>query len=455
MEMSSKLFGTSGIRGLVNVELTPSLAMRVGAALASQFSGGVIAVGRDTRTSGEMLESAIASGIVSCGIDVKTVGVVPTPVLAYLTRELGADAGVAISASHNPPQYNGIKVFDSTGMAYTEERQQLLEESVERGDFKLPAWDAIGNIEAVDARQTYINGLSGRIRLERRWRVACDLFNGATSAIAPAMFRRMDCRATLIDAQPDGRFPAGDPEPTQGSLQRLGRVVVESGSEIGFGFDGDGDRMMAVDERGEIPTPDRVMAAYAGHVVAGNGGGVIVTHVGASMCIDEAVERAGGSVVRTKVGDVSIAEAIKGHAAVFGGEPVGAWIHPDVHPCPDGILSALRLMRALEEKGETLTEFIGQVPDYPIVNVKVDCPNDRKAAVMDSIRRSYEEFIDDVISVSTVDGIRLDLGRGWILLRPSGTEPVIRITAEAKDAGAARELVERGRRLVAKSLGGS
>ena len=452
--MSRKLFGTSGIRGVANIEVTPLLAVKVGAALASQFEGGVVAVGRDPRLSGEMLESALVAGIASCGSHARTLGVIPTPVLAYLTRELKANAGVAISASHNPPQYNGLKLFDSTTMAYTEGQQHDLEEQIEQGNFKFSAWDGVGAVESVDGRSLYLDALRESVELERRWRIVCDLFNGATCTIAQRAFKELGCDATLIDAEPDGRFPAGDPEPTLESLLRLGRTVKSVDAEIGFGFDGDGDRMMAVDEDGRAHSPDRILAAYSKHVVEKNGGGVVVTHIGASMCIDDAVSQAGGSVERTRVGDVSIAMAMKQYGAIFGGEPVGAWIHPEVHLCPDGILSATKLMEALEAEEKTLGEFVADVPEYPLLRVKVECSNQEKVRVMDSISARYGNAFPDLRSASMVDGVRLELDDGWTLIRPSGTEPVIRVTVEARNIKLAEELMDKSRGFVQKVLEG-
>lgn len=448
-----RLFGSSGIRGLVNIEVTPFLAQQVGAAIASQFEGGAILVGRDTRLSGEMLENALVSGIVSCGFVAGTLGVVPTPVVAWLTREMEAESGVSISASHNPPQYNGFKVFDTTGMAYTEEQQEKLEKTIEGGNFVYSSWNRVGRVEPMDARRLYVDAIAQEIGFTTEWKAACDLFNGATCTIAPEIFEEVGCEATLINAQPDGRFPAGNPEPNENSLTRVGRLVEAMGANIGFGFDGDGDRMMAVDEKGLVPGPDRVLAAYARHVVEKGGGGVVATHVGASMSVDEAVEGAGGSVVRTKVGDVNIAEAILAHNAVFGGEPVGAWIHPEVHLCPDGILSALKLMVALEEESKTLSELVADIPDYPTLRVKVDCPNNEKRRAMKDVSSGYEEEFGEVEEVSLVDGVRLKLKDGWVLIRPSGTEPIMRITVEAKELDRAQELLAASRRFVQDVLG--
>ncbi len=448
-----KLFGSSGIRGLVNVEVTPLLAQKVGAALASQFEGGAIIVGRDTRLSGRMLEAALTSGISSCGFVTGTLGIVPTPVVALLTREMGAEAGVAITASHNPPEYNGLKIFDTTGMAYTGEQQAALEETIEKAEFKTSSWSRVGRVEEIDGVRFYVDTLANAIGFTREWNVVCDLFNGATCTVAPEVFNELGCTTTMLNAQPDGSFPAGNPEPNTESLARLGRMMRETKASIGFGFDGDGDRMMVVDEKGNVPSPDRVLAAYAKHVVEERGGGIIVTHVGASMCIDEAVESAGGSVIRTKVGDVHITEAMIANGAVFGGEPVGAWVHPEVHLCPDGILSALELMLALEEEGKTLSEMVADIPDYPTLRAKVECPNKVKERVMDGVSSNYGEGFSDVRNVTTVDGVRIELEDGWALIRPSGTEPVIRITVEAREEKKAEELLEASRSFVNSVMG--
>jgi phosphoglucosamine mutase len=449
-----KLFGSSGIRGLVNVEVTPLLAQKVGAALASQFEGGAIIVGRDTRLSGRMLEAALTSGIVSCGFVTGTLGIVPTPVVALLTREMGAEAGIAITASHNPPEYNGLKIFDTTGMAYTGEQQATLEETIEKAEFKTSSWNRVGRVEEINGGRFYVETLANAIGFTGEWSVVCDLFNGATCTVAPEVFNELGCRATLLNAQPDGSFPASNPEPNTESLARLGRMIRETKASIGFGFDGDGDRMMAVDEKGDVPSPDRVLAAYAKHVVEERGGGIVVTHVGASMCIDEAVESAGGSVIRTKVGDVHITEAMIENEAVFGGEPVGAWVHPEVHLCPDGILSALELMLALEEEGKTLSEMVAGIQDYPTLRAKVECLNNVKERAMDGVSSKYGEAFRDVRDMTAVDGVRIEFDDGWALIRPSGTEPVIRITVEAREEKRAMELLEASRSFVNSVMGG-
>jgi phosphoglucosamine mutase len=402
-----------------------------------------------------MLEAALLSGLASCGVDAIDVGLAPTPVVAWMTAEAHAGSGVAVTASHNPPEYNGLKVFNGRGMSLTNAEQLELEDALEREAYRPAQWDEVGSSEEVDASGPYVEALADCLGDIGDARVGCDLFCGATCVTVPLAFRETGVEAELINGVPDGSFPVGSPEPTAESLRRLGDYIRARGLDMGFGFDGDGDRMMAVDAGGAAVSPDRLLAAYAGYVVEREGGGMVVTHVGTSMSIDDIVREAGGTVVRTPVGDAFITEAMEKHGAVFGGEPVGSWVTPEAHMCPDGVLSALKLMEALKETGLGLTEFAGRAPEYSIEQAKVECPNTKKQPAMQRVADGYRGVFGEVVGVSTVDGVRLDLGDGWVLIRPSGTEPLIRLTAEGRDAGKARTLMEKGKTLVRHVLGGT
>jgi phosphoglucosamine mutase len=440
-----KLFGSSGIRGIANTEITPILTQRLGSALATIHEGGEFVVGRDARLTSPMLEAALSAGITSCGGDLELVGLLPTPVIAWLTRELEADAGIAISASHNPPQYNGLKVFNSRGISLTEKEQGPVESLMQSGELDYAPWDGVGSADNVEAAWMYLDALQDRVELGKDWKIACDLFCGATGSIAADAFDAVGLHATLINSNPDGHFPAGDPEPTTENLHRLGIYMKAMGLEVGFGFDGDGDRMMAVDETGTPVSGDRLLAAFASHIVGREGKGIVVTHVGASMCVEDMVESVGGKVVRVRVGDVYITEEIERRKAIFGGEPIGAWVFPEVHMCPDGLLSALKLLEALEERDMTLSQFVSEVPEYPTKSAKIEVPN--KALVMKKVDGGYLRVFGDA-EVNRVDGIRLKVPEGWILIRASGTEPLIRLTAEGRDEKTTTSLLERGRELV-------
>ncbi|MEM3703202.1 MAG: phosphoglucosamine mutase, partial [Candidatus Bathyarchaeia archaeon] len=336
LRMKAELFGSSGLRGLVNVDLTPVLAVKVGLAVGTFTKAGKIFVARDTRLSGLMLEDALVSGLLACGAKVHCLGVLPTPILAYLTWKLSGDAGVMITASHNPSPYNGIKIFGGDGRAYNEESQSKIEEMIEHGNFGLVEWRNLGETMYIDESHLYAKMLHKKVRLSREWHVIVDPGCGATSQIAPEIFRSLKCKVTAVNAQSDGFFPGRSPEPSAESLEPLANIVRELGADVGVAYDGDGDRAAFLDEKGNFVDFDRVLAAYASYVLKKYKGKIVVTNVEASMCVEKMVEPRGGKVVRTKVGDIYVAEAIKKFNAVFGGEPCGAWIHPQFHYCPDG-----------------------------------------------------------------------------------------------------------------------
>ncbi|MEM2439784.1 MAG: phosphoglucosamine mutase [Candidatus Bathyarchaeia archaeon] len=445
------LFGSSGVRGLVGVELTPVLAAKVGMAVATFTGAGRVLVARDIRTSGLMLENALVSGLQACGAKVFCLGVMPTPVLAYLTKALGADAGVMITASHNPPEYNGIKLFDGTGAAYGDEHQKEIERLVTNGNFRLANWQTIGEATSIDETNLYVKMVIERVKLSKRWHVVVDPGCGATSQIAPFIFKSLGCKVTAINAQPDGFFPGRGPEPNAESLQPLAETVKALSADVGVAYDGDGDRAAFIDENGAFVDFDRVLAAYAASAVKSFGeGGVVVTNVEASMCVERMVEPLGGKVVRTRVGDVYVAEAVKKFGAVFGGEPCGAWIHPQHHYCPDGILSFALLLKALEDENKKLSEFVADVPAFQILRKNIRCRNEIKQAIVEKVASRLKASFPNYKDVSTVDGVRLALEDGWVLVRASGTEPLVRLTVEGESLKVAEEIMEKAVNVIAK-----
>ena len=444
----AKLFGSSGVRGLVNVDLTAALACKVGLAVAAHSKARKALVARDTRVSGSMLEDALVSGLLAGGVDVSLVGVVPTPVLAYLTKTLKADVGFMLTASHNPPQYNGIKIFSGDSLSYTDESQNAVEKIIAEEDFAMADWRGIGEASTIDASYFYVEMVRKAVTLRKQWRVVVDPGCGATFAAGPAVLKAAGCRVTALNAQPDGFFPARSSEPTAESLRDLAQVVKEFGADVGVAFDGDGDRVAFVDDEGRFVDFDRSLAAYAAYALKRAGGGTVVTNVEASMCVERMAEASGGKVVRTKVGDVYVSEAIKRSNAVFGGEPCGAWVHPQFHYCPDGPLSAVLLLKALEEEGKSLREFVAEVPKYVTLRGSITCKNDLKHKVVASIEKTVTSAFPEYRDFSTVDGVRVALEDGWLLVRASGTEPLIRLTVEGESLKAAKDIMGKGTALV-------
>jgi phosphoglucosamine mutase len=290
-------------------------------------------------------------------------------------------------------------------------------------------------------------------KLHKKWHVIVDTGCGATYNLAPAIFGILGCKVTAINSQPDGFFPARSPEPNAESLKPLAKIVREFGADAGIAYDGDGDRAAFIDEKGNFADSDRVLAAYAAHVVKEKGKGIVVTNVEASMCVEKMVNAHGGKVVRTKVGDVYVAEAIKLHKAVFGGEPCGAWIHPLFHYCPDGIFSSVMLLKALEDEDKSLSEFIAETPRYQIVRKNINCKNELKYKVVKKAGDSLKAVFQAHRQHSTVDGVRLALRDGWILVRASGTEPLVKLTVEGESLNAAKGIMKKGVAFVKKLVG--
>jgi phosphoglucosamine mutase len=438
---------------LVNVVLTPELACKVGEAAATYSKARRAVVGRDTRVSGLMVEDALVSGLTAAGVDVSVLGVLPTPGVAYLTRALGADVGFMITASHNPPQYNGIKVFRSDTLSYTDEDQNAVEKIIAENHPVLAGWRQLGQVRNLDDAWIYTKMLSNAAKLEKRWRVVVDPGCGATFSVAPLILNALGCKTTALNAQSDGYFPARSSEPTAESLSDLARTVKALDADLGIAFDGDGDRAAFVDERGEFVDFDRALAAYSGYALKKNGGGTVVTNVEASMCVETMAAKYGGKVVRAKVGDVYVSEAMKKFNAIFGGEPCGAWVHPEMHWCPDGPLSAVLLLEALELENVSLREFIAQVPKFITVRENIVCKNEQKSRIISEIKETITRAFSGYTDFSTVDGLRISLKDGWVLIRASGTEPLIRLTVEGESLKAARDIMKKGVSLVKEHVG--
>jgi phosphoglucosamine mutase len=450
--LKPKLFGSSGIRGLANIELTPVSAAQVGVAVATYEGAKKVLISRDTRTSGLMLEEALVSGFLASGADAACIGVAPTPVLAFLTKKLRADVGVMITASHNPPQYNGIKIFGKDSLAYDERRQDRVEKIIRSEQSRLADWRNIGRSYHVDENGLYVKVIEKKVSLNKDWNVIVDPGCGATWDLGPKVFKELGCKVMAVNAQPDGFFTARSSEPNAESLGSLAEIVRKVDVDCAFAYDGDGDRVAFIDEKGDFADFDRILAAYAAYVTRKRGGGMLVTNVEASMCVEKVVEAQGGRVLRTKVGDVHISEALKARKAFFGGEPCGAWIHPEYHYCPDGILSSVLLLEALEREGKSLSEFVSEVPQYPTLRRNVACRNELKYEVQECVGARLKQVFSDCTSFSEVDGFRIVLDGGWVLVRASGTEPLLRLTVEGESVKTAREIMEESTRLVRRCV---
>ncbi len=444
-----KYFGTSGIREVVNEKLTPDLALKVGKALGTYLGGGTVVVGMDTRTSGEMLKSALISGLLSTGVEVIDIGLAPTPLTGFAIKLYGADAGVMITASHNPPQYNGVKVWQPNGMAYTPEMENRLEGIFESGEFRRAAWNEIGAVRRADPRKEYIERALEMVELKNSYNVVLDTGNGAGSILSPYLQRELGNTVISLNSHPTGFF-VRELEPNAKSLSALAKTVKVMKADVGIAHDGDADRIGVVDDGGNFVEYEVMLSLIAGYMLRKFGKGKVVTTVDAGFALDDYLRPLGGEVIRTRVGDVAVADELAKHGGIFGGEPSGTWIMPQWNLTPDGIFAGALVLEMIDRLGP-LSELAKEVPRYVTLRAKIPCPNEKKARAMGIIAGEalktfdYERLID-------IDGIRIENDDWWILFRPSGTEPIMRITLEAHTEGEAKELMGKAERLVREAI---
>lgn len=439
----STIFGTSGIRGRFGEAVTTDLARSIGHGLAA-CGYRTIALGGDGRDTGQVLADALASGAREAGIDVIRLGQVATPTLARSVGWHNADAGVIVTASHNPPADNGFKFWTPSGQAFDEGQRQLLEDAI-RDAAGLPvAWDELGDAvrihEAADRhRDVLVDGGESLAGLS----VVIVVGNGMGGTTVEVL-RALGADVQTLNADVDGGFPARPSEPTAKTCTMLCSVVTATDADMGIAHDGDADRMMAVDETGRFLGGDELLALFASAMV-GEGDQVAVP-VNTSLLVADAVAERGGEIVRTRVGDVYVAEAARADDVVFGGEPSGAWIWPAEALCPDGPLAARRLAELVVDSGP-LSELVAEFDSYPIQRTVVE--TGAKEQVLDSVEEAVQRRYAEV---SSLDGVRVALPDGWFLIRASGTESIVRVSAEARSVGRAEELLGAARELVDEAV---
>ena len=443
----TRLFGTDGVRGIANADLTPELAFRLGEA-AGHFLGdggpGRIVVGRDTRRSGDMLEGALVAGICSGGADALTTGIIPTPAVALLTRELGADGGVVISASHNPAEYNGIKFFSRDGFKLPDDLEDEIEGFVGADrDLERPVGPGVGRRQEVaDAHELYIDHATSTISGDLAGlKVALDCGHGAAALATPEALRRLGADVVAINCDWDGMDINLDCGSTHLDVVRA--LVIETGADIGLAHDGDADRVLAVDERGEEVDGDTIIAICAtdlkreGRLPGDTVIGTIMSNLGLTVAMREQ----GITVVKANVGDRYVLDEMRATGVSLGGEQSGHVIFLEHNTTGDGLVTALQLASVMHRTGSRLSELRAVMRRYPQVLVNV--------RVADKVKLATSEAILDAVAEAEA---RLgDSGR--VLVRASGTEPLVRVMAEASEQAEAREVVERLVDVVRAELG--
>ncbi|MFB6299216.1 MAG: phosphoglucosamine mutase [Halobacteriales archaeon] len=436
------MFGTSGIRGTVGDTVTAELALTLGRALAAETDR--VVIGRDPRESGTYLADAVAAGLRECGADAVRLGQAATPTVARSVAWQGADAGVSVTASHNPPPDNGLKLWQPSGQAFDDAGRERMTERMENDDHTLVGWDAIGTERRWrDARERHTAALVETVEDELNLSVVVDLGNGAGGVTIDAL-TELGCTVETLNAQPDGRFPGRPSEPTAEHCRSLCELVANTDADLGIAHDGDADRMLAVDETGAWVGGDLLLALF-GRAAATTDTKIAVP-VDTSLVVADAVAEVGADIAYTPVGDVYVAERAATTGVAFGGEPSGAWIWPEETLCPDGPLAAVKLCAMVAEQGP-LAELLDDFDPYPTRRTSLE--TDAKTAVMDQLAETVMATYD---TVTTLDGVRVELDGAWFLLRASGTQPLVRVTAEAHDPDRANTVFAEARELVEDAI---
>ena len=435
-----KYFGTDGVRGVANKELTCDLAYKLGRAggyvLTNNEYKVKVVVGKDTRQSGDMLEAALIAGLMSVGCDVITVGVIPTPGVAYLTRKYGAECGVVISASHNPMEDNGIKFFNKDGFKLDDEIELKIEEYID--NMEKIAYNPIGNevgvrIHKHTAAQDYVDYLKSIVDTDLTGlKVVLDCANGAAYKVAPEVFRELGAEVIAMNVTPDGEninHKCGSTHP-----EGLQKAVVEHNADLGLAYDGDADRLIAVDETGTIVDGDHIMILGAVYLKKQNklANDTLVVTTMSNIGLHAAAKEYGIDLAITDVGDRYVIEEMKKSGHNLGGEQSGHMIFLDYNTTGDGTLSSLIVSKIVKEEGKTLSEQSALMTTYPQVLINVEVRNEVKNKFMenDEIRTEIEKLE------------KLMAGTGRVLIRPSGTQPLVRVMLEGKDEGQIRELAQ-------------
>jgi len=440
---SKKLFGTNGIRGLTNKELTPEIAIKVGSAIGTFFNKKNLLVGHDARTSGPMFAKAVISGLTATGCNVYFAGMAPTPALQYAVKNHCMDGGVIITASHNPPEYNGIKVIWNDGIEVSHEQETEIENIYFQDKAVLAEWNKLGTKhELTVVNQEYVKAIKKHINVpeiaEKNYHVVVDAANSVGGLAAPQLLREIGCKVTTINANIDGTFPGRMPEPRPENLQEMAATVKAVGADLGVAFDGDADRSIFVGENGEIYMGDKTFAVVEKQFLIENPNAKIVTPVSSSTLIKDVAEAYKGEIVWTKVGSVTVSQTMKEVKAKLGGEENGGVFYGPHQAVRDGAMTTALILGIMAKTGKKLSELVAEQPQYFIEKGKVECAEDKKARV-------HEKLLERVKgeNVSMIDGVKIWFeDKSAILVRPSGTEPAYRLYAEAKTQEKALKLIK-------------
>ena len=429
----------SGVRGVVGDSLTPKLLTRFAQAFGTHTGSGTIVIGRDPRTSGEMVKHAVVAGILSTGNRVLDIGVCPVPTVQLQVRHRRAQGGIAITASHNPAEWNALKFIGSSGLFLDAGQARELLDIYHQGEYTRVGGAELRTVEEVEGAtdlhiKKILDVLGPLPQMPRKLRVVLDSCNGAGSLVGPKLIEALGAEVIRLNTTPDGSFPR-PAEPLAENLGDLCRLVKEHQADVGFAQDMDADRLAIVSDQGEAIGEDYTLVLAMLYVLERETGAV-VANLSTTSALQDVAKKFDCPVFLTKIGEVNVTDAMQLHNAVIGGEGNGGVIYPRINFARDSLVGMALVLHLLADSGKSVSELLETVPRYSIVKEKMACPSDRIAAVLRMVRHQFAEF-----QMDTRDGVKVLTPEGWFLVRGSNTEPIIRVVAEAKSDDRAREMV--------------
>ena len=426
----AKFFGTNGIRGVFKKDFTLEFIHDMTLSIATYFKEGPILVGYDGRDSSPIIAKTVCSALNYCGIDCKNAGLVPTPCLEYAVKKLGYNGGIMITASHNPPQYNGIKPAAKDGVEISREDELIIEDIyLKKNWIRNPLrWGITGTEE--ETVEVYIQGIFSHIDSEKikskNFKVVLDLGNGAQAITAPIFCERLGCEIFLVNEKIDGSFPGRGSEPTPQNLQELSKAVLNNNADLGIAFDGDGDRSIFCDDKGEILTGDKSALVLVKHILSKIPDSLVVTCLNSSSSIENIASEFNSKVIRTKVGSVEVSRKMVSTNALIGFEENGGFMYGPHNQVRDGCMTLALMLDLLASSEDSLSHKFNDLPPSYTTKDKISCSSEDAKKLIQSLK---EEFP----SSDTTDGIKiLNNPKSWVMIRPSGTESIIRIYGEAE-----------------------
>jgi phosphomannomutase len=440
----------SGVRGVIGQSLTPTLLTRFAQAFGTHTGSGTIVVGRDPRTSGEMVKHAVIAGILSSGGRVVDIGVCPVPTVQLQVRRRKAQGGIAITASHNPAEWNALKFIGSNGLFLDAGQARELLDIYHQGEYTKVSGDEIRTVEdvtgATDAHiQAIVDALGPLPSNKRKVRVVLDSCNGAGSIVGPKLLEALGAEVIAINVTPDGSFPR-PAEPLPENLGDLCDAVKKHGADIGFAQDMDADRLAIVSEQG-TPIGEDYTLVLATLYVLGRERGPVVANLSTTSALEDVAKKFDCQLFQTKIGEVHVTDKMQQQHAVIGGEGNGGVIYPRINFARDSLVGMALVLHLLADSGKTITQLLNEFPRYSLVKEKMICPSEKIPVVLKMLRQEYSKF-----PLDTRDGVKVTLPEGWFLVRGSNTEPIVRVVAESQSETQAREIVARIYERVARCI---